>query len=768
MTDPLIGCAVSHYLILKQLGEGGMGVVYSADDTLLPRQVALKFLKKELEADEEARTRFQREARAASSLNHPNICTIHDVGVFEGRPYLVMELLEGETLKARIADGPLDAEDAADYGMQLSDALEDAHTKRIIHRDIKPSNIFLSPRGQVKLLDFGLARRLPREELDASTKSDSPLTETDAVVGTMMYVAPEVLRHETVDARSDMWALGVVLYEMVAGQHPFEGQTLYQYTSAILREPPKPLPADVPEGLRRVIFRCLAKYPGERYQRASEARAALEMMRVMKEGHSDLRIRTVDSESIRSIAVIPFVNQTNDPEAEYLGFGIAESLTYLLGQLEQLHVAPASSLQRYRKQTPDPRRLGRELNVGAVLTGRVTVRGESLEVGTELVDAHSGWQIWGRHYSLKASDLASIHEEIAREISDGLRLSLTRDQKRILEKPATEDAAAYQLYLQGRFSFNSKDENGLKRALRFFSMAVRKDPDFALAQVGMADAYSWIAFFGLLPPHECFSKAREAESRACELDPALGEAHATRGFVAFHYRWEMAEAEREFRRAMELNPRYSAARYWYAWYLAAMGRDEEAEREMEEVMKLEPGSLLVQTYAALTHYLSRHYELAIERLEHVLAKASNFALAHWWKGLACMEKRDYEGALEAFQESLKHSGGHFYPLASLGQLYGRLGWTADQQRIEKQLRDLSSRKYVSAFDQAVCAAANRDRGPALDWLEKAREEHSVLLAYMNAWPALDPLRSEPRFHVVTRSLGFPSLAGVTRTAASRE
>jgi len=762
MADGLMGATVSHYLIRKQLGEGGMGVVYSAEDTLLRRPVALKFLKKELECDEDARNRFQREARAASSLNHPNICTIHDVGEYEGHPYLVMELIEGQTLKERIASGAMSAEETAACGIQLADALESAHSKRIIHRDIKPSNVFLTPRGQVKLLDFGLARRLHKGELDAGTKSDSPLTETDAVVGTLFYVAPEVLRHETVDARSDLWGLGVVLYEMVAGKHPFTGQTLFQFTSAILREPPRPLPAGLPDGLRRVIFRCLAKNPIERYQRASEARAALEMMRAEREGQSDPQIRTVDSESIRSIAVIPFHNQSEEPEAEYLGWGIAESLIYSLGQLEQLHVAPASSVHRYRGQTPDPRKLGRELNVGAVLTGRVTARGETLVVGTELVDTQSGWQVWGRQYTRKASDIATIHEEIARELSEGLRLTLTRDQKKLLEKPVTNDPAAYHFYLKGLFSFSSKDEGGLNRALRNFTLAVRRDPKFALAQVGVADAYSWLGLFGVMPPHECFPKAEEALSKACELDPALAEAYAAKAFVAFEYRWEMAAAEKEFRRAIELNPRYAQARYWFAWYLTAMGRPEEAEAELAELRKLQASSLF-QTYDAFACYLSQRYEMTIDRLRQVLAKAPRFAVAHWWLGLACMETGEYEVALEAFQESIRHSGAHPSPVASLGHLYGRLGWTGDMRKVEQQLTELSGKRYVSAFDRAVCLAASRDRGPALTWLEKAKEEHSVLLAYMNVWPALDPLRTEPRFQAIARSLGFPALAGAARS-----
>jgi len=760
MVDALVGAAVSHYRVLEKLGEGGMGVVYRAEDLLLQRQVALKFLKKELEADEDARTRFQREARAASSLNHPNICTIHDVGEFEGHPYLVMELIEGETLKGRIARGPVPPEEVTAYGIQLADALESAHSKRFVHRDIKPANVFLTPRGQVKLLDFGLALKLRKDVLDASSKSDSPLTAVEAVVGTLFYIAPEALRRETVDARSDLWSLGVVLYELAAGRHPFTGQTLFQMTSAILHEPPRPLPPGVPEGLRRVILRCLAKNPAQRYERACDTRDALEATRRSKDSLteqgdvSDAQIRTADLESIRSVAVIPFHNQSNDPEADYLSWGITQSLTYSLGQLDELHVVPASSVHRYKGQTPDPRQVGRDLNVGAVITGRVAARGDALVVGTELVDTQSGWQIWGRQYSRKASDLVSIHEEIASEISAGLRLTLTRDEKKRLEKPATHDPVAYQLYLKGRFCFSSKDEGGLNRALRDFTLAVRRDPEFALAQVGVADAYAWLGFFGVLPPHECFPKAHEAESKACKLDPALGEARAARAFLAFEYRWDMVAAEKEFKRAIELNPRYAAARYWYAWFLAARARFKEAEAEMREVHKLEPGSLLVHTYDAFVSYLARRNDQAIEKLRYVVEKAARFAVAYWWLGLTLMEEGEYEAAMDAFQQAIQHSGGHPSPLAALGQLYGRLGWSGDAKKVDQKLSELTAKRYVSAFDRAVCVAASREKDAALGWIEKACEERSVLLAYANVWPGLDLLREEPRFQAVLKQAGI--------------
>jgi serine/threonine protein kinase/tetratricopeptide (TPR) repeat protein len=754
MTDPLIGVTVSHYCIQEKLGGGGMGVVYRAEDALLPRHVALKFLSKELEADPDAVARFRREARAASSLNHPHICTIHDIGEFEGHPFLVMELLEGQTLRDRISAGPFRTEEIASLGIQLTEALDSAHAKGIVHRDIKPSNVFLTRNGQVKLLDFGLARRLRKDDLEGSTRSHGPLTEQSTVAGTLFYLAPEVLGGESADSRSDLWALGVVLYEMAAGRRPFAGQTLFQVTSAILREPPRSLPEGVPDGLHAVILRCLAKNPSERYQRANETRAALETISSSRSILPDEQKATAEGESIHSVAVMPFQNESNDPETDYLSWGITESIIYSLGQLEKLHVAPVSSVHRYKGQNLDPRLLGRELNVGAVLTGRVAARGDTLVVGTELVDTRSGWQIWGRQYTRKASDVVSIHEEIAREISEGLRLSLTRDETKLLEKRSTDDPAAYQLYLKGRFCFNSKSAEGLHRALRNFKLATGRDPGFALAQVGVADAYSWLGFFGVLPPLECFPNAQEAESQALEIDATLSEAHAVKAFVAFQYQWEMALADKEYRRAIELNPKYPVAHFWYAWYLTAMERIQEAEAEMAEAQRMEPNSLLVSTYAAFASYLAHRYDAAIDNLRRVLEKVPGFAVAQWWLGLACIEKGDYEAALEALQKSVQYSGADPAPMAALGHLYGRLGWSGDVRKIREQLVELSAKRYVSAFNFAQCQSCRNEKEQTLEWLEKACEERSSLLVYLKVWPMFDPLRSEPRFQAVVKRVGL--------------
>ena len=754
MLDSLSGCTISHYRILEKLGRGGMGVVYRAEDTRLPRYVALKFLSNELERDPDAPARLRREARAISSLNHPHICTIHDIGEHEGQPFIVMELLEGQTLKDRISADQLSLDQLAEFGVQIADALETAHEKGVIHRDIKPSNVFITHRGQVKLLDFGLARQLQKDELEEATQSETPLTEAGTVVGTMPYLPPEVLRGEPADSRSDLWAFGVVLYEMATRQRPFQGQTVYQLTSGILMEPPRSFPATVPDGLRGVILRCLAKNPAERYQRAGETRAALETMNTPASGSPAAVAVASNREAIDSIAVMPFENASGDPEAEYIGRGITESIIYSLGRLEKLHVAPVSSVYRYKRQLTDPRMMGRELNVGAVLTGRVAQRGDMLTVGAELVDTQSGWQLWGRQYSRKAADLMSIHEEIAREISEGLRLSLTRDEKKLLAKRSTEDPAAYELYLKGRFCVNSKSEDGLGRALRNFKLATERDPGFALAHAGLADTYSMLGFFGVLAPLDCFPKAEEAATKACEIDSTLAEARTSKAYVTFQHGWDWNAAEKEFQQAIELNPKYPPAHFWYAWYLTATERFSEAETEMEDAQRLEPSSPLVMAYAGFVCYLARRYQVAIEHLRRVVARVPEFGVAHGWLGLAYIENGEYEAAIEALQKSIRHTGGHPSPLAALGHLYGRLGWIGDAQKVLQELTELSTKRYVSAFEFALSQSGRKEKEGALGWLEKACEERSSLLVFLKVWPMFDSLRSEPRFKEIVRRVGL--------------
>jgi eukaryotic-like serine/threonine-protein kinase len=755
MPDALSGCTIAHYRILEKLGGGGMGVVYRAEDTRLPRYVALKFLSKELERDPEASARLRREAQAVSSLNHPHICTIHDIGEHEGQPFLVMEFLEGQTLKDRIGGDSFSVDQLATVGIQIADALETAHEKGIVHRDIKPSNVFITQRGHVKVLDFGLARQLRKDELQEATQSQTPLTEAGTVVGTLPYLPPEVLRGEPADARSDLWALGVVLYEMTTRQRPFQGHTVYQLTSGILQEHPRPLPENVPDGLRAVILRCLSKNPAERYQRAGETRAALETMNTPSWGSSTAKEPAPDRPPIDSLAVMPFQNQTSDAEVEYLSWGITESMIYSLGQLEKLHVASAYSVHRYKGQNPDPRVLGRELNVGAVLTGRVAQRGDMLVIGTELVDTRSGWQLWGRQYTRKADNLVSLHEEITREISEALRLSLPRGEKKLLEKRTTRDPLAYQLYMKGRLCLFSASEDGLQRALRNFSLATRRDPDFALAYVEEANAYSMLGFYGVAAPRDCFPKALEAQRKAAEIDGMLEGVHTSKALVDFLHGWDWPAAEKEFRRAIELNPKYSSAHFWYAWYLAALEKPGEALEQMKESRSLEPSSLVVTMYSGFVFYLLRNYERAVEHLRRVLAKEPQFAVAYWWLGLVLIETGEYEAAIDALQKSIQYSGGHPAPFAALGHLYGRLGWNADARDVSQELATLATKRYVSAFDLALSQCGGKETNEALGRLEEACEERSSLLAFLKVWPMLDALRSEPRFKEILKRVGLP-------------
>jgi serine/threonine protein kinase/tetratricopeptide (TPR) repeat protein len=749
----MIGRTVSYYQVAEELGEGGMGVIYKAVDIRLGRRVALKFLSDKYLKDRDALSRFQREARLASSLNHPHICTIHDVGEHEGRPFIVMELLEGQTLKQRIAAGRITADQLIGLGIQLTDALEFAHSKGVLHRDIKPSNIIITERSQAKILDFGLAMPLKKRELTELTESPTPVTETSGIVGTVHYMAPEVLGGAPADIRSDLWSLGVLLYEMAAGERPFDGLTVFQLTSAILREPPRPLKAKVPPGLQNVIHRCLAKEPDKRYQRAGEVQAALET--IASNQAAPLAARpSLAPRAIDSLAVLPFENASGDSNADYLSDGLTESIIYSISQLPKVRVVARSTVQRYRAQPVDPLQVGRELSVGAVLTGRVARRGDQLVVGTELIDTNTGWQLWGQQYSREFSDLLAIQEDIAREITAKLRVKLGPNDEKRLTRRFTGNIEGYELYLKGRYQINARTAAGLLKGLKFFQLAVEKDPQFALAHVGLADAYFWLGFFSVLPPGEAFPHARATAQQAARLDDPLAEAHASLGLVSFLYDWDWAGAEAEFKRAIELHPEYAPAHYWYAWFLAVRERHQEAAAEIDQAAKLEPSSVLVMAHVAFAFYLLHRYEEAIELCRKALRRQPDFNLAHLWLGLSLEQKGNDEGAMLELEEALKYSSDHPAPLAALGHLYGRLGWR-DKEKISRNLLERRSKECISAFDLAVCQLDHSGRDQVFRWLEQAAEERSSFLVFMKLWPALDCLHADSRFTALTRRIGLP-------------
>ena len=776
------GTRLGPYEIVQPIGAGGMGDVYRARDTRLDRDVAVKVLPERFARDAEAKMRFEREAKAVAALTHPNILAIHDYGSDGGAAYSVTELLEGETLRRRIIEGPIPWRKAIEIGAAIADGLAAAHAKGIIHRDLKPENIFLTTDGRVKILDFGIAQLVrqepqPAEGVDTSLLPTAPMkTDPHSVVGTAGYMAPEQLRGEPVDATTDIFSLGALLFEMTTGRPAFIRATVIDSLSAILAENPDVFAVSerlIPFDLARVIQRCLEKKREERFQSARDLAFALRaigtssalafespamrrrkrwiwagvaMAALLAIGafafwrRYDVQVTQASPavrKPMRSVAILPFVNATGDEEAEYLSDGITETLINTLAQVPGLRVMSRTSVFHYKGKPANPVSVGRELRVSAVVVGRIETVGDRLVVSAELVDASDNALIWGNRYPAAQSDLFGVQQSIASEIARMLRIQLGGREQQLLAKRHTTDPRAYELYLKGRFQWNKRNAEGLYEAIELFNRAIEIDPQYALAYAGIADCYNLLDIWANLPTSETFPRAKAAAQKALSIDDQLAEAHTSLAYAIHTYEWDWPAAEREYKRALELNPNYATARQWYAEFLTATGRFDEAEEQGLKALDLDPMSPIINAVVAWNYTMARRYEAAIEQGTRTTQLFPDFMPGYAYLGLAQLESGRAREALSSFETARKN-----LDIAVVRTWLARAHLAAgERDEAMKIVRALqSSRDYLPPYYMAALYSDLGDRTRAQRELARARRERSGALVWLNVDPAMDELR----------------------------
>lgn len=813
------GTLLSHYRVLSRLGAGGMGEVYLAEDPRLGRKIALKLLTPELTKDSDRVRRFEQEARAVSTLNHPNIITIYEVGQSDSGHFIATEFIEGESLRQHLLRVRPTLQEVLDLAIQAAGALSAAHAAGVMHRDIKPENIMLRPDGYLKVLDFGLAKLA--EVATSSGDHDSPTiplfeTEPGILMGTVSYMSPEQGRGLKVDPRTDIFSFGIVLYEMIGGRVPFEGSTPSEVIAAILEREPVPLPRyapGVPSELDRIVNKALRKNREERYQTAKDLLIDLKTLRQeleftarlerSMEVASDSGGQLASSKTVRlpstvtqaapppratssaeyliselkrhkkstaavlgcvalvvvglvyfggkattidSMAVMPFVSQGGDPDVDFMADGITERLIKTLSQLPNLKVRSLSSVLRYKGQQTDPRTLGKDLSVSAVLTGRIVQRGDGLSVSVELVDARDNSLIWGEQYARKVADSTLLQEEIAGQVYERLQLKLTGEQRRRHD--------AYQLYTRGRYYWNRRTPDGLRKGAEFFEQAVDKDPAYVPAYAGLADSYNMLVVYGALSPKEGFPKAKAAATRALEMDERLAEAHTALGFVAERFDWDWATAEAEYKRAIDLKPDYATAHHRYGVFLCSMGRFSEAVVALEQARQLDPLSLIINADLARPYYFGGQYEKAIEHLRKTVAMDPNFAPGHRYLGLAYSQQGLHAEALEELQKAASLSGDSAPMKTELAYVSAVSGRKADALKILDELAEVSPSRDVPSYFAAVIHAGLGQKNQAFEALEKALDERYSSLTFLRVEPIFAGLRSDPRFDQILRRIGL--------------